>query len=207
VSRVIDLTGRTFGRLTVLERAENDKGRQTRWRCQCKCGETTTVRGARLRSGKTRSCGCLALEASRKLGLASVLPNGDAGFNTVFARYKRNAKRRGLVFDLSAEEFRSLTRERCTYCHCKTKAVEQRCPNSICFTYNGIERIDSDLGYTVENCVPCCWPCNRAKGSLSLEAFLAKQRWAIIKRVLRYAFPVGFWRRRSGKAERKGKLP
>lgn len=62
---LIDLTGKKFGRLTVIERAgtsRNDgQGRPT-WKCQCDCGNTTVVIGANLRAGLTRSCGCLRRE-------------------------------------------------------------------------------------------------------------------------------------------------
>ncbi|KAA0679435.1 hypothetical protein [Roseomonas genomospecies 6] len=58
MTRLYDLVGQTFGRLTVLERSRNEKGLST-WRCQCSCGRITEVETARLRSQYTRSCGCL----------------------------------------------------------------------------------------------------------------------------------------------------
>lgn len=57
MSKLIDLTGQRFGRLTVIERAEN-KGEQTAWRCKCDCGKIVDVRGGNLKSGHTTSCGC-----------------------------------------------------------------------------------------------------------------------------------------------------
>ena len=56
--RAADLTGQTFGALTVLRRAENGPDARGRWVCQCVCGTITTVTAARLKSGHTRSCGC-----------------------------------------------------------------------------------------------------------------------------------------------------
>lgn len=53
----IDLTGRRFGRLVVVSRAEN-KGQMSRWNCLCDCGNTTTVYSTNLRRGYTQSCGC-----------------------------------------------------------------------------------------------------------------------------------------------------
>lgn len=66
-----DLTGLTFGRLTVTGRAENytsKTGQEAVWRCRCKCGQEIEVRAGRLRSGHTKSCGCLQREtaAARK---------------------------------------------------------------------------------------------------------------------------------------------
>lgn len=58
VDKVKDLTGRKFGRLTVLERAENDKHNKTRWLCQCECGRQKIISGDLLRKGKAISCGC-----------------------------------------------------------------------------------------------------------------------------------------------------
>lgn len=57
-SRAQDLTGRVFGRLLVLKRAENRNGK-VRWVCRCDCGRETTCTAGNLRSGHVRSCGCL----------------------------------------------------------------------------------------------------------------------------------------------------
>ena len=59
--RFIDLTGKTFGRLTVIARAEN-KGKHVQWKCCCGCGNFCIVRGSDLKSGDTQSCGCLNKE-------------------------------------------------------------------------------------------------------------------------------------------------
>lgn len=63
---LIDLTGRVFGRLTVLSRAEDyicKNGRhRARWNCLCSCGVNICVLGESLRQGNTHSCGCLFKE-------------------------------------------------------------------------------------------------------------------------------------------------
>lgn len=56
----VDMTGETYGRLLVLERAEN-LGGKTAWRCRCRCGNETVVRTTNL-CHQTRSCGCLATD-------------------------------------------------------------------------------------------------------------------------------------------------
>ena len=53
----IDLVGQKFGRLTVIERAENKNGRVA-WICKCDCGKFTTVISKTLVNGDTKSCGC-----------------------------------------------------------------------------------------------------------------------------------------------------
>jgi len=57
-SRSPDLTGKKFGRLTVLERVTDDPRRNTRWRCLCICGNVTTAVQGNLNNRRTKSCGC-----------------------------------------------------------------------------------------------------------------------------------------------------
>ena len=72
--KMIDLTGQRFGLLTVIERAENAKNGVIRWRCKCDCGKETITSTSHLRSGHTKSCGCLGLrhatEAKIKHGMS-----------------------------------------------------------------------------------------------------------------------------------------
>ncbi len=62
----IDLTGKTFGYLQVVERAENSKSNRTQWKCKCKCGKEVIVSTSNLRKGHTKSCGCLKIEKASK---------------------------------------------------------------------------------------------------------------------------------------------
>lgn len=59
---VIDLSGQRFGRLTVIERASRKTHGESWWLCHCDCGDGITTTSHRLRSGSTRSCGCLTRE-------------------------------------------------------------------------------------------------------------------------------------------------
>ena len=59
MSKLKDLTGQKFGKLTVIERAEKDKRGNVQWLCECECGNKKVVRGYQLTSNKTKSCGCL----------------------------------------------------------------------------------------------------------------------------------------------------
>jgi hypothetical protein len=58
-SKVIDLTGNTYGYLTVIEEVGRGKHRETLWRCQCHCGNPKVTSGASLKGGWAISCGCL----------------------------------------------------------------------------------------------------------------------------------------------------
>jgi len=57
----IDISNQRFGRLAVIERAEQS-GRNTMWRCRCDCGRETIVQANNLRRGASKSCGCLNAE-------------------------------------------------------------------------------------------------------------------------------------------------
>ena len=68
MSHLVDMRNERFGKLFVVERAENTKNGQARWFCVCDCGNTNIVTGQDLRSGKVRSCGCYKLEQQTKHG-------------------------------------------------------------------------------------------------------------------------------------------
>lgn len=63
--KLIDLTGRVFGRLTVIGRAPN-RGRHVYWVCVCRCGAERSVKGDHLKGERIVSCGCLSAEASSR---------------------------------------------------------------------------------------------------------------------------------------------
>lgn len=64
--KLIDLTGQRFGRLVVIERADNSADGRARWLCRCDCGQSKTVLGEHLKKGRTKSCGCAKSESSSK---------------------------------------------------------------------------------------------------------------------------------------------
>jgi hypothetical protein len=76
MNKKLDLTNHKYGRLTVLAPVENTSSGKTQWLCRCDCGKTATVVSARLRSGITRSCGCLSRENSAAIGKS----NAQHGF-------------------------------------------------------------------------------------------------------------------------------
>jgi len=68
MGKFIDLTTKTFGRLTVIERSQNKKG-QTMWVCECSCNKNRKEYSAgNLKSQHSQSCGCLKKENSKKIG-------------------------------------------------------------------------------------------------------------------------------------------
>lgn len=79
----IDLTGQRFGKLTVIERADNrikkDGYQATRWKCRCDCGNEVVVFGNNLRNQQTKSCGCTRAEdlTGQRFGKLTVLKRAE----------------------------------------------------------------------------------------------------------------------------------
>lgn len=69
---MIDLIGQKFGRLTVVEFC-GIKDHKARWKCACDCGLSVIATTGNLRSGNTKSCGCLRREEARALGKANTV--------------------------------------------------------------------------------------------------------------------------------------
>lgn len=89
MSKMIDITGQRFGRLTVLERAENSKDGKARWICKCDCGNIKTILGTHLRRGKIVSCGCYSHEKASEMFLDN-LSGKKFGKLTVLERVPGN---------------------------------------------------------------------------------------------------------------------
>jgi hypothetical protein len=62
LGKFIDLTGQRFGRLIVVKKIGTNKNKKIVWLCQCDCGNTIQTLGESLRTGSTKSCGCLKIE-------------------------------------------------------------------------------------------------------------------------------------------------
>lgn len=168
--KFIDLTGRIFGHLEVLSRAESRKHPKgvtsTYWICLChSCNEKVEVASHHLRRNLIRSCG---KRLCRDLALLGP-------FNWLTTVYRGQAKQRGLRFSLSVADVERISQSICHYCGeapfrpiAKNWAA-QTYPH---FRWNGIDRLDSTKDYTLDNVVPCCFPCNRAKLTMTSAEFL-----------------------------------
>lgn len=84
----------------------------------------------------------------------------------IFRRIAHDARIRSLSFEISIEWFVGVCHKPCHYCG----MIDTNFSEGI--FYNGLDRQDNLIGYTADNCVPCCFVCNRAKGSMSLEQFM-----------------------------------
>lgn len=92
----------------------------------------------------------------------------------LYCYYRSGAKARGIEWNLSEEEVKSLIKSNCYYCGeapSKSQSVSYKEDYEL---VNGIDRLDSDKSYTIDNCVPCCPTCNLMKNILSKDYFLYK---------------------------------
>lgn len=65
MSKAIDLTGKRFGRLMVIKRV-GTRHRECLWECKCDCGKSIDTISSNLRTGHTKSCGCLVMERTKE---------------------------------------------------------------------------------------------------------------------------------------------
>lgn len=174
MNKVIIKAGDRYGRLIFVKETKQPCGQVGKHRCglfKCDCGRSVETRLNTVRIGHTRSCGCLHTEAVAKIGKDNKLPVGQASKNALYGRYKRDAEKRKLCFNLTIKQFEYLTKLNCHYCGQLPAAKYQ---NKYCngpYIYNGIDRLDNRVGYVVDNSIPCCWICNKMKGTLTGPEF------------------------------------
>lgn len=101
--KISNLTGQRFGRLVVLERANDyikpNGSHCIRWKCKCDCGNISFVVSWKLKSGNTRSCGCMQREIAKELGKnipRKIKQNPNNKFAKNTKRDFKNQNRNGL---------------------------------------------------------------------------------------------------------------
>lgn len=147
-----DLTGQTFGRLTVLGRGEH-KGRHRLWSCRCTCGAEKDVLGFNLKSGITTSCGCYRREVCAERATARMTKHGDAAGGGMTSEYRAWVDMRARCEKPQCRAF--------PYYGARGIKVCERWSNFATFLddmgrrpspRHSLDRIDNDGDYTPENC-------------------------------------------------------
>lgn len=102
---------------------------------------------------------------------------GEAGLLVLMDNYIRNSKNNERIFELNKNDFIALTSSPCHYCLTPPEKICRGDKKSKShwgdYYYNGIDRVDNNIGYTLDNCVSCCVICNRAKNNLNYKDFVA----------------------------------
>jgi hypothetical protein len=168
--RYKDEVGNTYGKLTVIEFASTDKN-TSYWKCSCECGGHIITRGNTLRSGQCKSCGSCDIQKP--------MPP-DAPYKRAWRQLQQSAKQKGRDVELTYESFTELVNRNCEYCGQpptdKHFAYSRRRSKGIEFdvfaTFNGVDRVNSDEGYTLTNIRSCCNMCNRMKTDFDVGLFL-----------------------------------
>lgn len=149
------------------------KGKYTVVTAECECG---VIRDVRLVNGKLRtsSCGChthkeLTTKTTGKMAWNARTAQ-ELAVTNLLTTYRFQAKTRGYGFSLSKEQFTDLIFSNCAYCN--TPPSNCKATNRGRVRYNGIDRLDNDLGYESDNVAPCCIVCNRMKNKLGSEKFV-----------------------------------
>jgi len=152
-----DLTGKKYCKLTFRKKVEN------KWEVICDCGNVKYYYAKTF--GKITSCGCIKKEVNiNNLQKAYSKRKID-----IFSKLKKMYKKQYSDGDISFEEFYKLSQMNCYYCGIK--------PSNLCknknseIYYNGLDRVDNNIGHFINNCVTCCKYCNIMKNNYHLDDF------------------------------------
>lgn len=157
-NRIKDYTGFKRNSLIAISYSHIYKN-QTFWIFKCDCGIMKAIRPNKVfkKTNPTKTCGCWR--------------TGNNALKKLIRSYKKGARIRGLEWNLSEDDFLKITSEICFYC----KSIPEKKIKSTYdeFTYNGIDRKNNKIGYILENCLPCCTLCNKAKRDLDYDLFIS----------------------------------
>ncbi len=152
MGKFINLVGKRFGKLVVQKLGETKtKDNKYRWQCLCDCGNQLTTSGSLLRTGQTRSCGCLQSYNGRKqLSLLNRFSHGKT--NTV--EYRAWSSMKARCYDVNHEAYHNYGGRGIAVCDRWLNSFEYfledmgERPSS---EYS-LNRIDVEKGYCLDNC-------------------------------------------------------
>lgn len=169
--RRIIIPGTKFRYLTVLDSGDrrNSHGQRIA-RFKCECGVEKDFLLQRVIDERVKSCGCRSNYPNRG--------NPERIYiNYMYGAYRSHSRKAKRVFNLTYLEFYNIVRLPCEYCGAKPepRSFISKRPGKRVYAavINGIDRVKSTAGYTVDNVVPCCKHCNRAKWEMSRDEFIA----------------------------------
>ena len=165
----LDLRGRKFTKLTVLEDTGLRYHRQVVWLCRCDCGNAVYVPSNRLQEEQTKSCGCSTLEWKRQANLTH-------GMSDTLEYYRwRNYKNRALIKERTIGQFTVYDIEKkmydwgnqCIYCGEPREHVDHLIP------------LNRGGDNSLYNLMPSCASCNLSKGSKYLGSEWWPKNWGV----------------------------
>ncbi|WHZ03402.1 hypothetical protein QNH48_01505 [Neobacillus sp. YX16] len=174
------LLGVKFGKLVPKEvvRHRLKTKVEIRYLCQCDCGNPAlvSVKKYDLENGNRTHCGCEHFPSNRYTDRFYAI-----FLNHYHSSVVKRTKQLGFTDIISFEEFKYFIQLPCHYCGDPFSAMLKDrdsgrklhvLPEAAIWV-NGLDRVENKKGYIINNVVPCCTHCNKAKGELSYEEFRA----------------------------------
>ena len=144
----MDLKGKVFGRLTVIEFSHKRKI-VLKWRCICECGKETTVGSYELSAGRTQSCGCLRNERTSKATIKRNTTHGLSHKNEYFIYHDMHRR----CYVKSNKRYKNYGGRGIGVCErwhnfeCFFEDMKERPSKN-----HSIDRINTEGNYSPENC-------------------------------------------------------
>lgn len=167
-AKFLDKVGKTFGNVKVLGFYKVVNKKSLYYTVCLSCDKESIRRIDRAKADKHPKY-CKFCQKDSFIKAKSTTP-----LNSLYGGYRTGAKTRNLEFSISKEEFKELVIQKCFYCENdpeETLTSKRANRSTTPFKHNGIDRIDSLKGYSLENLVPCCGKCNLMKNKFSKEEF------------------------------------
>jgi len=161
------LINKKFGKLTVIGFFERNNAHKALWSCKCECGKEVQVYKYNLERGNTRSCGCLSRGNSNSLWKGI----GELSASKYY-EYKKNAKIRNLIFNVSMEELWDLFLKQNRRCALTGEILVFQKTTKDRNSTASLDRIDSSQGYVINNVRWILKDLNYMKLDMSDEYFL-----------------------------------
>ncbi len=183
----VEMIGRQFNSWLVLSHSDT-VGKIAYYNCKCVelgCGETYRVDGRNVRNGGSKRCVKCGLKSTAKKQTGkrkNNKPIEEITLHYLFLNKRKDAIKRGFVWELTKEQFAKLVFGNCYYSGLppgttvnvlKHHALHESLVANGFITYNGIDRLDSSKGYVMDNVVTCSEAFNKAKLNMSVEEFKA----------------------------------
>lgn len=162
------LIGQNFGRLTVVAYAYT-KNQKRYWCCICSCGSKreVLVSTGSLRTGNTQSCGCLNKEVIQHKNRKHT--REESSYLSLYCTHTHKCHNDKYGY-LDYKTWKSIVSQPCAGCGKSPLLKKSKCGDYV--AVNGIDRIDSKIGYISGNIQPFCKWCNIAKSDKSMEEFI-----------------------------------
>jgi len=168
--------GDVFFKLKVIEEPFSKKiGSTSRHytSVECECGNVFTTKCTNLRIGRSKQCSDCSFK-KRSENKVKISQHEQVFRRLILERCKKN----NINIEINLEYFTHIIKQKCHYCNDEPRLTNRfsnrKYINKEDLYINGIDRKDSEIGYTINNCVPCCTSCNYAKHTLNYNEFLEK---------------------------------